>query len=237
MPRQERYRQGAGRDDAQAREAQLVEISNRARVAESENERLRRIIADMERAAQPAIDAQLQRANAIINDLRKRNTQMDTHIKQLAMELVEAQAYSTKPDAHPGSTILTMLTDVNSAIFNMATNIVDFYEAAEKCNSADVGTGRPEEYERYRRITKEAIGAGLYSATCQIDEALGYVDPVTPDDTLPHQLALQKILGRWCVEELQAFNRIPGDGLGEQLQKVYQSIRDQGQCFITQYTS
>jgi len=50
MPRQENYGYGAKKDDTQAREAQMVEMSIRARVAESENKR--RTIVTM----RPALD-------------------------------------------------------------------------------------------------------------------------------------------------------------------------------------
>ena len=172
------------------------------------------------------LDSSSKRKDAEVSQLTKSSEILKKTQEKLGLELKDASSHSNRPDSHPLSVLLTMLAVVNSDIVNTAMEIVELYETAKK---SDIGEFRSNVnfFDECKALTKETIGPQLYSSICQVGGTLIFQDPTTPDDPLPLQLALQKILGQWCKDTLMIFKRIPGDR-GAILREVYQNIRNKG---------
>jgi len=151
--------------------------------------------------------------------------QMDQDLKRLGMELQQAQAYSARPDIHPGSTILKMLGVVNSSISNIASNIAELYEDKRipRCTVEEFRADKAT-FGEHKALAKAAVGKRLYEVIAQI-EMLPSKEP-QPDDELPMQIALRSLLVRWAADILSVFKRIPGDR-GVALRDAYEVIRQQ----------
>ncbi|CAA7260306.1 unnamed protein product [Cyclocybe aegerita] len=114
-----------------------------------------------------------------------------------------------------------MVEGLNSEIFNAATSINDLYEQSGKMDLMEMGE-KLEVFNHARIVAKAAIGEQLYSANCQIDEALGYADPSNPEEPLPLQLTMQRILIQWCSHLLRGFG---SSAVGQALDVTYRVVR------------
>ncbi|KAJ3504522.1 hypothetical protein NLJ89_g7892 [Agrocybe chaxingu] len=177
-----------------------------------ENRRLR---AEVERLGAAMWDRTNSKAEA------RRCSLLQQLLNQRTAELNEAQSYLNKLDDYPGSTILEMVEGLNSEIFNAATSINSLYERSGKMDLMEIGE-KLEVFNHARIVAKAAIGEHLYSANCQIDEALGYADPSNPEEPLPLQLALQRILIQWCSHLLSGFG---SSAVGQALDATYRIVR------------
>jgi len=235
-------------EDFYALKEKLVESQKRLGNAESlvsklqaENKKLSEKIAEVDRAFQkdPGSRCETQKATTSkelegankwkderIKELEKQLSQMQRLFEIKAAELVEAQAYASKPDDISGSDVIGMVKLLNSEIFNTAKAISGLFERNKKADY-DETFDKWEFFNDCMDIAKEYIGEKLYEYNCQVDGSMDLRNPINPQDWIPLELALQCILVGWCSYVAGTIGPVPGDG--EALQRCYENIRVRGE--------
>lgn len=157
-----------------------------------------------------------------LKEAEEKQVQVEKLLEVRTADLKGVQTFLTTADLHSGSEIIAMVESLNDEIFQAAAFMAELLESEPATGWRD----RRRNVQKYHQLLVEArqqTGEELFSHI-----EVKYRD--LRSHPLPLQCAIQGILTAWCIHKIQSFSV---DGFGDNLQKLYDLIRESGESFQT----
>lgn len=157
-----------------------------------------------------------------LKEAEEKQVQVEKLLEVRTADLKGVQTFLTTADLHSGSEIIAMVESLNDEIFQAAAFMAELLESEPAIGWRD----RRRNVQKYHQLLVEArqqTGEELFShIEVKYRDLRGHPFPL--------QCAIQGILAAWCIHKIQSFSM---DAFGDNLQKLYDLIRESGKSFQT----